>query len=158
MWAARSRLAATYFSLVRKVGKSQRLRLWGTVFPTPFLLTAPKETVSDRQRKALCWFCGASHSTTGAPGQDTRSVPLRCRSTALCFHAHTPTGCAWSVLLSRQTRQVDAPLPRVRTGADTPSGPRSCAWCGGHGSSDFEGSLVLAGRRRVVAAAYQIVQ
>ena len=51
--AARSRLTATYFSLVRKVGKSQRLRLWGRTLQKPFLLTAPKETVFEIQRKAL---------------------------------------------------------------------------------------------------------
>ena len=61
-----------------------------------------KETVSDRQRKALCWSFGASHSTTGARSQDTRSIPFRCRSTVPSFNACTPRGCAWPALLSWQ--------------------------------------------------------
>ena len=75
--AARSRLTATYFSLVRKVGKSQRLRLWGRTLQKPFLLTAPKETVFEIQRKALT---GPSVHPTQRParigGRSKRRFPL----------------------------------------------------------------------------------
>ena len=93
-------------------GFSKCYALGERIFPTPFLLTAPKETVSDRQRKAPCWSFGASLSPTGALGQDTRSIPFRCRSTVRCSNACTPRDCAWSALLSRQACPVDVALCR----------------------------------------------
>ena len=48
-----SRPLAAYFLFAQKVGKDQRLTPLESLFPDPISFVLPKETVSDRQRKAL---------------------------------------------------------------------------------------------------------
>ena len=74
--------------------RSQVLRTWGTLFPTPFLLTAPKETVSDRQRKALYHASvRPSIDRRRKSGHPKHRFPLplmRSRVTLLAAHGRAP--------------------------------------------------------------------